>query len=67
MDHPTGGQVGVGWQLQLPQGAWPVGSLTNAIEGSFCAKFFSQSILTQGVYQVDSASERIKLGVDLGN
>ena len=28
------------------------------------AKFFRRSMLTQGVYQVDSASERIKLGLD---
>ena len=28
------------------------------------AKFFRRSMLAQGAYQVDSASERIKLGLD---
>ena len=27
LDHPTGGQVGVGWKLQPLYGAWPIGSL----------------------------------------
>ena len=27
LDHPTGGQVGVGWKLQPLHEAWPVGSL----------------------------------------
>ena len=31
-------------------------------EGSAAAKFFRRSMLAQGAYQVDSASERIKLG-----
>ena len=33
-------------------------------EGSAAAKFFRRSILAQGAYQVDSASERIKLGLE---
>ena len=32
-------------------------------EGSAAAKFFRRSLLTQGAYQVDSASDRIKLGL----
>ena len=32
--------------------------------GSAAAKFFRRSMLAQGAYQVDSASERIKLGLD---
>ena len=27
LDHPAGGQVGVGWAMQPLHGAWPVGSL----------------------------------------
>ena len=33
-------------------------------EGSAAAKFFRRSMLAQGAYQVDSASERIKLGLE---
>ena len=33
-------------------------------EGSAAAKFFPRSMLAQGAYQVDSASERIKLGLE---
>ena len=33
-------------------------------EGSAAAKFFRPSMLAQGDYQVDSASERIRLGLD---
>ena len=33
-------------------------------EGRAGAKFFRRSMLAQGVYQVDSASERIRLGLD---
>ena len=33
-------------------------------DGSAAAKFFRRSMLTQGAYQVDSTSERIKLGLD---
>ena len=36
----------------------------NTTDGSAAAKFFRRSILAQGAYQVDSASERIKLGLD---
>ena len=34
-------------------------------DGSAAAKFFRRSMLAQGAYQVDSTSERIKLGLDL--
>ena len=33
-------------------------------DGSAAAKFFRRSILAQGAYQADSASERIKMGLD---
>ena len=33
-------------------------------DGSAAAKFFRRSMLAQGAYQLDSASERIKLGLD---
>ena len=33
-------------------------------EGSGTAKFFRRSMLAQGAYRVDSASERIRLGLD---
>ena len=33
-------------------------------EGSAAARFFRRSMLAQGAYQVDSASERIKLGLE---
>ena len=33
-------------------------------EGSAAAKFFRRSMLSQGAYQVDSVSERIRLGLD---
>ena len=33
-------------------------------EGSAAAKFLRRSMLAQGAYQVDSASERIRLGLD---
>ena len=33
-------------------------------EASAAAKFFRRSMLAQGAYQVDSASERIKIGLD---
>ena len=36
-------------------------------DGSAAAKFFRRSMLAQGAYQVDSASERIKLGLARGN
>ena len=35
----------------------------NTSDGSAAAKFFRRSMLAQGAYQVDSASERIKLGL----
>ena len=37
---------------------------TDTREGSAAAKFFRRSMLAQGAYQVDSASERIKLGLE---
>ena len=33
-------------------------------EGSIAAKFFRGSTLAQGAYQVDSASEQVRLGLD---
>ena len=33
LDHPTGGRVEVGWNLQPRHGAWPVGSLTQYRRG----------------------------------
>ena len=33
-------------------------------EGSLAARFFRWSMLAKGAYQVDSASERIRLGLD---
>ena len=33
LHHPTGGPVGVGWNLQPRHGAWPVGSLTQYRRG----------------------------------
>ena len=33
-------------------------------QGSAAAKFFRRSMMAQGTYQVDSASERIRLGLD---
>ena len=33
-------------------------------QGSATAKFFRRSMLAQGAYQVDSANERIRLGLD---
>ena len=36
----------------------------NTSDGSAAAKFFRRSMLAQGAYQVDSASERIKLGLE---
>ena len=35
-------------------------------DGSAAARFFRRSMLVQGAYQVDSASERIKFGVGPG-
>ena len=36
----------------------------NTSDGTAAAKFFRRSMLAQGAYQLDSASERIKLGLD---
>ena len=38
----------------------------NTSDGSAAAKFFRRSMLAQGAYQVDSASERIRLGLGPG-
>ena len=35
-------------------------------DGSAAAKFFRRSMLAQGAYQMDSASERIKFGLGMG-
>ena len=37
---------------------------SSSTDGSTAAKHFRRSMLAQGAYQVDSASERIKLGLD---
>ena len=47
--------------MQPRHGAWPVDSLTHYQRGGPAAKYFRRSTLAQEVYQVDSASERIKL------
>ena len=36
----------------------------DTLEGSAAAKVFRRSMMAQGAYQVDSASERIKLGLE---
>ena len=33
LDHPTGGQVGVGWKMRPLHGAWPIDSLTQYQRG----------------------------------
>ena len=39
LDHPAGGQVGVGWAMQPLHGAWPVGSLPSNVRlGKQCFK-----------------------------
>ena len=58
---------GVRIQMELTQRDIAIVALRENIdtrEGSAAAKFFRRSMLAQGAYQVDSASERIKLGLD---
>ena len=58
---------GVRIQAELTQRAIAMVILQENIdtrEGSAAAKFFRRSMLAQGAYQVDSASERIKLGLE---
>ena len=58
---------GVRIQMELTQRDIAIVALRENIdtrEGSAAAKFFRRSMLAQGAYQVDSASERIKLGLE---
>ena len=58
---------GVRIQAELTQRNIAIVALRENIdtrEGSAAARFFRRSMLAQGAYQVDSASERIKLGLD---
>ena len=58
---------GVRIQAELTQRDIAIMALRENIdtrEGIAAAKFFRRSMLAQGAYQVDSASERIKLGLD---
>ena len=58
---------GVRIQTELTQRNIAIAALGENIdtrEGSAAAKFFRRSMLAQGAYQVHSASERIKLGLD---
>ena len=58
---------GVRIQAELTQRDIAIVALRENIdtrESSAAAKFFRRSMLAQGAYQVDSASERIKLGLD---
>ena len=56
---------GVRIQAELARrniGIVPIRENIDTREGSAAAKFFRRSMLAQGVYRVDSASERIRLG-----
>ena len=44
--------------------SWPSGKTSTPGEDSTAAKFFRWSMLAQGAFQLDSASERIRLGLD---
>ena len=60
-------EEGVRIQAELTQRDIAIVALRENIdtrEGSAAARFFRRSMLAQGAYQVDSASERIKLGLD---
>ena len=60
-------EEGVRIQAELTQRHIAIAAIRENIdtrEGSAAAKFFRRSMLAQGAYQVDSASERIKLGQD---
>ena len=58
---------GVRIQAELTQRNIAIVALRESIDtrdGTAAGKFFRRSMLAQGAYQVDSASERIKLGLD---
>ena len=58
---------GVRIQMELTQRDIAIVALRENIDtrdGTAAGKFFRRSMLAQGAYQVDSASERIKLGLD---
>ena len=60
-------EEGVRIQAELTQRNIGIVALRENIdsrEGSAASKFFRRSMLAQGAYQVDSASERIKLGLE---
>ena len=60
-------EEGVRIQADLTRGDIGIVAIRENIdtrEGSAAAKFFRRSMLAQGAYQVDSASERIKLGLE---
>ena len=60
---------GVCIQVELTRRSIGIAAIREHIdtrEGSAAAKLFRWSMLAQGAYQVDSASERIRLGVKGG-
>ena len=58
-------EEGVRIQAELPaRGIVALRENIHTSDGSAAAKFFRRSMLAQDAYQVDSASERIKLGLD---
>ena len=60
-------EVGVSIQADLTRrniGIVTIRENIDTREGSAAAKLFRRSILAQGAYQVDSASERKRLGLD---
>ena len=66
MDHPTGGRVGVGWNLQPRHGAWPVDSPPQCQRGQICGKVLQAVHAGPRELSGDSASERIEAGVRTG-
>ena len=62
LDNPTGGPVGVGWNLQPRHGAWPVGSLTQHRRGQICGKVLQAVHAGPRDLSGGSASERIEAG-----
>ena len=60
-------EEGVRIQTELTERGIGIVAVRESIDtsdGSAAAKFFRRSMLAHGAYQVDSASERIKLGLD---
>ena len=60
-------EEGVRIQAELTERGIGIVAVRESIDtsdGSAAAKFFRRSMLAHGAYQVDSASERIKLGLD---